>query len=245
MNFRKIALGTTIVSIGAISMAQLTSVYTKAAVADFVTAPITSPIITTTPTPTVVTPTPTTAPSNNNNGGNNNGGNNNSNNGGGTHTYSCNDQKPTATPRLLSSIPTGINQITLFWTKVSGPVSHYQVAYSTKSGVVMYGLPKVGDANTVSTTINSLGLNTRYYFRVKAVNGCTPGEFSNEIAGTTTRFFKKLPANYVATATGSKAGKTNVVQAAKKEKVENKIVTSTQKVSTGFFGNLFNFFKGK
>ena len=147
-----------------------------------------------------------------------------------------------ASTRLISAIPTGVNQITLFWTKVTGPVTHYQVAYSTKSGVVMYGVPKVGDANSVSTTINNLGLNTKYYFRVKTVNGCTPGEFSNEMAIATTRYFKRLPSNITFGAVGSKAAKTNIVQSVKKENVENKIVTSSQKVSGNIFGNILHFF---
>jgi hypothetical protein len=106
----------------------------------------------------------------------------------------------------------------------------------------MYGVPKVGDSNTVTTTINNLGLNTKYYFRVKAVNGCTPGEFSNEMATATTRYFKRLPSNITFGTVGSKVAKTNIVQSVKKENVENKIVTSTQKVSTNVFGNIFHFF---
>jgi hypothetical protein len=46
----------------------------------------------------------------------------------------------------------------------------------------MYGNPNVGGQGTTSYTVGSLSPGKRYYFTVQAVNGCSPGGFSNEIS---------------------------------------------------------------
>ncbi len=135
--------------------------------------PSTSPIPTPTPYPTLAptdTPGPTNAPtsdqtpapvSNNN---------------------VCTDQKPASAPVLLSAVANDQNQVVLSWSKASDPVSYYLVAYGTKSGVMEYGNPNVGDQNTTTYAVGSLSGNTTYYFEVRAGNNCMPGDFSNEMS---------------------------------------------------------------
>ncbi|MDD3002887.1 MAG: MBG domain-containing protein, partial [Candidatus Shapirobacteria bacterium] len=93
----------------------------------------------------------------------------------------CNDQKPGSAPTLLSAVA-GINSVTLFWSKAADPVSYYLVTYGKEPGLQQYGNPNIGDANTTSYTIEGLSGDTTYYFKIRAGNGCMPGDFSNELS---------------------------------------------------------------
>ena len=46
----------------------------------------------------------------------------------------------------------------------------------------IYGNPNIGSQGTTSYTVGSLSSGKKYYFVVKAINGCTPGSFSNEVS---------------------------------------------------------------
>ncbi len=99
-----------------------------------------------------------------------------------TNTSStCNDQKPGSSPVITAAIP-GLNQITLFWEEATNPVTYYLLSYGQQSGSPIYGNPNIGDSNSRSYMVNNLSGETTYYFQIKAVNGCQPGDFSNEIA---------------------------------------------------------------
>lgn len=106
----------------------------------------------------------------------------------------CNDTKPGSAPKLLSAVA-GLNSVTLTWSLASDPTSYYLVTYGNQSGSQQYGSPNVGPAGTTSYTVKSLSGNTTYYFRVRAGNGCTPGDFSNELSATAQgQFFIATPA---------------------------------------------------
>ncbi|PIV08936.1 hypothetical protein COS52_00090 [Candidatus Roizmanbacteria bacterium CG03_land_8_20_14_0_80_39_12] len=94
----------------------------------------------------------------------------------------CYDSPPGSTPQLISAFAKGSNQIVLTWTGAASPVSHYLLSYGFTSGQYIYGNPNVGGQGTTSYTVGSLSPGKKYYFVVKAVNGCTPGNFSNEVS---------------------------------------------------------------
>lgn len=96
----------------------------------------------------------------------------------------CYDSPPGSTPQLVSAVAIGSNKIALTWTSAANPVNHYLVSYGLTSGQYIYGNPNVGGQGTTSYTIGSLSPGKKYYFIVQAVNGCTPGNFSNEISTT-------------------------------------------------------------
>jgi len=98
----------------------------------------------------------------------------------------CNYNAPGSTPKLTSAVANGTNQITLTWTDASDPVSYYLLAYGITSGQYIYGNPNIGGQGITSYTVSNLAKGTTYYFAIKAVNGCTPGNFSNEVSATTT-----------------------------------------------------------
>jgi Fibronectin type III domain len=105
----------------------------------------------------------------------------------------CNDSKPGSAPRLLSA-SAGNNSVTLTWLKSSNPVTYYLVTYSTIPGSQQYGNPNVGGHDTTSYTVRGLSGGITYYFKVRAGNGCMPGDFSNELPATTIGGFISGPA---------------------------------------------------
>lgn len=117
----------------------------------------------TTPSPT---PTPTPGNSNDNPGGGNPG------------APICTDAKP-PTPTLLSVNRNSASTAVLTWTLVT-PATDYAISYGTTPGSHVYGVPSTGNTNTF--TVGGLAANTNYYFVVRAINGCTPGDPSVEKA---------------------------------------------------------------
>jgi len=130
--------------------------------------PTPSPVCSPTPTPiqeVTPTPTPTQTPSDNNGGGNSGGGSNN--------PASCGDQKPNQPYNLLVVAGPGGGQATLTWGPPSGPVTDYSITYSDDPNTQKWGVVSTGNATTY--TISGLSVN-KYYFWVRAVNGCMPGD---------------------------------------------------------------------
>lgn len=119
--------------------------------------PIPTPIPTPTPTPTPTpgpTPTPTPTPG-----------------------HGCPDPKPTSAP-TLSGFRTSSTSIMLTWNSVE-PLSHYMIRYGKSSGNYEFAALDVGNTNLYE--VKDLEANVQYFFQVAGVNGCAPGDWSNEI----------------------------------------------------------------
>ena len=95
----------------------------------------------------------------------------------------CTATKPGSAPIITNTI-NGENSVTLTWSKAKDPLTKYLVAYGTSPGSIEYGNPNVGNADTTSYTIKGLSGGTRYYFKIKAINDCMPGDWSNEVSST-------------------------------------------------------------
>lgn len=94
----------------------------------------------------------------------------------------CTNTKPQSAPKLISAKVTGRNQVSLTWSKALDPVTYYLVTYGSKPGVAEYGNPNIGGKDTTSYVVKGLNHGQTYYFKVRAGNNCTPGDFSNELA---------------------------------------------------------------
>lgn len=133
----------------------------------------------TVPTPTP-TPTPTPAPAATSSSSSSSGG------GGGGGSASppvCNDAKPGSTP-VLTGATAATNSITLNWTESKDPLTYYLITYGLSSNNPQYGNPNIGGKGTTKFTVQNLSGGQTYYFRVRAGNGCMPGDFSNELTAT-------------------------------------------------------------
>lgn len=95
----------------------------------------------------------------------------------------CSDGKPESAPKLTAAI-VGVNSVTLSWEEANDPVSYYLIAYGTTPGSLQFGNPNIGSKGTTTFTVSELSGETRYYFRIRAGNGCTPGDYSNELVST-------------------------------------------------------------
>lgn len=132
---------------------------------------------TSTPTPT---PSPTATPSSSDNSGSSG----NSNSAPDTNE-SCSAAKPDSTPDLFQ-ISTRSNSMTLFFSPSSGNRDKYQVVYGLQSGAEQYSFEFSNDTNgVISVEVNGLSTNTAYFYKVRAMNSCQPGDWSNELAGRT------------------------------------------------------------
>lgn len=91
----------------------------------------------------------------------------------------CNNTAPKM-PWPFWAKPAGANSVDLSWGKLDG-VSSWTAVYGTKSKVYIYGVHNFGNSDSRSIKIGSLPAG-KYYFALRANNGCMPGPFSNEWA---------------------------------------------------------------
>lgn len=121
------------------------------------------------------TPSPTTSPNGNNNNGGGGGG-------GGSSSSTCSDTKPVGTPISLVAVAgPGPGEVTLSWIPPQGPFTTFQISYSDNPDTQKWGVPDTG--NVTSYTISGLAVN-QYFFWVKAVNGCMPGDPAGPVTVT-------------------------------------------------------------
>lgn len=95
----------------------------------------------------------------------------------------CEDSKPKGKPVLTSAVP-GENSVTLTWIEAQGPITHYLVAYGRTNTEVEYGNPNIGGKGTTTYTVEGLAKGVKYYFKIRPVNGCRTGSFSNKLPAT-------------------------------------------------------------
>ncbi len=90
----------------------------------------------------------------------------------------CSDTKPVGKPVILSA-QSGEKSVTLSWSEVPDPVTYYLVRYGTSKDSLIYGSTDIGGRGSTTYTIGDLQNGVKYYFQIRAGNGCRPGNFSD------------------------------------------------------------------
>lgn len=111
----------------------------------------------------------------------------------------CSDQSPgPKTPTIYGAIPQDGDSVLLYFTPADRPVSRYILEYGSRPGQYPYSVLDLGQNSSAQMTflVKSLSPKTKYYFRLRAANGCSVGPWSNLISSTTksTILFKQLKA---------------------------------------------------
>lgn len=108
-----------------------------------------------------------------------------------TSAAQCGATKPDHAPDLFQ-IDSTKNSATLYFTPVNNAVTNYTVVYGYERGDERFGVsfPFGVYGGVISYTINHLSPNTRYYFRVRADNGCRQGYWSDTLSARTNWQFK-------------------------------------------------------
>ncbi|MCR4277145.1 MAG: fibronectin type III domain-containing protein [Candidatus Roizmanbacteria bacterium] len=97
-------------------------------------------------------------------------------------TPGCTNEKPAQVVlyepnHALLPKATGAGEVRLNWLKATR-ANKYTIGFGTSSGNYIYGAANIADTNNY--TVGHLNPGTRYYFAVKGVNGCMPGDWSRE-----------------------------------------------------------------
>lgn len=100
---------------------------------------------------------------------------------GGINAQVCDDNSPNGKPILVSAVA-GTNSVTLTWTEGQDPITHYLVAYGRSETEIEFGNPNIGGKGTTTYTVGGLSPGVKYYFKIRPVNGCRTGDFSNKLS---------------------------------------------------------------
>ena len=104
---------------------------------------------------------------------------------------SCSAEKPVSAPDLFQINSKATTGVTLFFAPVLDKRDRYYVSYSTSPNAEEFGFEFTNDAHAViSVDVQALKPNTVYYVKVRAGNGCQPGDWSNIL---TVRTGQRIP----------------------------------------------------
>lgn len=111
----------------------------------------------------------------------------------------CHNTVTKGVPNLFQ-IQTNKDSATLYFAPPGSPYSSFYVAYSTKPDLNEFGVEynQGYSGGVLKYTIKSLKPNTKYYFKMRAGNGCATGNWGNTMTATTSsssqvrNFYKSL-----------------------------------------------------
>lgn len=113
----------------------------------------------------------------------------------------CHDASPgKITPYLYGAIAQDSRSIILYFTAAGDPVDKYILQFGKKAGIFTWGSPNIGGSSIRTYLVRFLAPITTYYFRIRAGNGCSVGEWSNVISARTK---SSGSSNFVETPTSS------------------------------------------
>ncbi len=97
----------------------------------------------------------------------------------------CSDSVPKSAPAITLVSGKSSTEIKLTFTHATDPVTYYALEYGPESQKYIYSAANIGNHDATTYTVQKLSPNSTYYFRLRAGNGCMPGEWSAEVSGKT------------------------------------------------------------
>ncbi|MEF3691918.1 MAG: LamG-like jellyroll fold domain-containing protein [Candidatus Moraniibacteriota bacterium] len=97
---------------------------------------------------------------------------------------SCDLDKP-GEPEIISVKARDSKSVVLEIDKASGDDDEYEIKYGTASGDYPWKVEDIDDSEIENFIINELRAGTVYYFKVRALNDCEKGDWSDEVSGKT------------------------------------------------------------
>jgi hypothetical protein len=129
----------------------------------------------------------------------------------------CNDTAPGSSPKLFQVDLTSTSA-TLNFVPAISPLTYYYIAFGSNPNNMEYGTQfnSAVYPGVQKVTVNALKPNTKYYFKIRGGNGCTPGNWSSSILVRTAlntkspkRVYysssKQVPESYIVTQTAKKS----------------------------------------
>jgi hypothetical protein len=109
----------------------------------------------------------------------------------------CNDWVTQGTPDLFE-IRTSNTTATLYFAPPPAPYSYFYISFSRKPDTFEYGTEFKQDISSgvIKYAVSYLQPNTRYYFKVRAGNGCATGYWGNTLPASTTTYLKQTKTYY-------------------------------------------------
>lgn len=169
-------------------------------------------------------------------------------------TPTCNNEKPAQVVLYEPNHPllpkaTGAGEVRLNWLKAAR-ANKYTIGFGTSPSNYIYGAANIADTNNY--TVGHLNPGTRYYFAVRGVNECMPGDWSREWSavvggggGTLTTTFTRSTGGNVSPTIVPRRG-TNLVPTVVVPTIEGQDFTEpTPTPRVGFFRRILNFFLGR
>lgn len=129
--------------------------------------------------------------------------------------FVCSATAPSEAPNLFQVNVLSGSEVLLYYSPGGNPSDHYVLEYGESSGNYVYGvtyIPKQGDW-VQSFSVASLQAKKRYYFRIRAANGCADGLWSNEISAVTGKAGKVYKKSFVRAKKSTTTASRRVIQA--------------------------------
>lgn len=101
-------------------------------------------------------------------------------------TTVCNDQKPECKPDLFQ-VDAGANFAKLYINPCKENCSKVQILYGRTESADEYNVDLISPSKdgVFTTTINSLDLETKYFFKIRCINGCANGDTGTVLSAQT------------------------------------------------------------
>jgi len=95
----------------------------------------------------------------------------------------CTDTAPTEAPNLYQITP-GQGSATLYFSPPSGSYTGFIISYGLDANANTYSATMTQGTTTgaITYTVNALTPNSKYYFKVQAINNCATGPFSSAVS---------------------------------------------------------------